>query len=83
MFRRVDLTKGKVLDAAGAFNGLTVLRGLHCCRITRSLRYGCPVVRRFKALEVPEPLIAFPDGSWRPCFRKIADGTDETLNSSG
>ena len=36
MFRRVDLTKGKVLDAAGAFNGLTVLRGLLCCRITGS-----------------------------------------------
>lgn len=36
MFRRFDLTTGKVLDASGAFVGLTVLLGLLCCPFTGS-----------------------------------------------
>jgi hypothetical protein len=34
MFRRFDLTTGKNPDRSGAFNGLVLLRGLLCCRLT-------------------------------------------------
>jgi hypothetical protein len=38
MFRRFDATTGKNPDPSGAFNGLTFLRGLPCCRISGFLR---------------------------------------------
>lgn len=74
---------GKVLDATGAFNGLTVLRDLLCCRITGSLFAMAVQEQGAQALQVPEPLAAFPDGFWCPCFGNIADRTDETLNGGG
>jgi hypothetical protein len=38
MFRRFDVTTGKNPDPSGAFNGLTFLRGLPCCRISSFFR---------------------------------------------
>jgi hypothetical protein len=32
MFRRFDVTTGKNPDQSGAFNGLTFLGGVFCCR---------------------------------------------------
>src|SRR6266404_8357901 len=74
MFRTFEVTTGKNPDRSGAFNGLAFLRGLPGCRITGSL---CAMV-----ILVSEGLIRYLE--WLSlCLRKIADATDETLNSVG
>jgi hypothetical protein len=74
MFRTFEVTTGKNPDRSGAFNGLAFLRGLLCCRITGSL---CAMVI---------PVSGGSSGTleWLSlCLGKIADATDETLNSVG
>lgn len=83
MLRRFDLTTGKNPEPSGAMNDLAFRRGLICCRFARFL---CAIVipkREAQALECLSLLFAFPDGSWYPCFSKIADVTTEALNSGG
>jgi hypothetical protein len=84
MFRRFEVTTGKNPDRSVAFNGLAFLRRLLCCRIAGFVcAMVIPVSEGPQALGAPEPLIAFPGGSWCPCSSKIADATDEALNSVG
>jgi hypothetical protein len=73
MFRRFEVTTGNNPDRSDAFNGLAFLRGLLCCRITGSLcATVIPVSEGIGHLE------------WQSvCLGKIADATDETLNSVG
>jgi hypothetical protein len=72
MSRRFEMTTGNNPDRSDAFNGLAFLRGLLCCRITGSL---CVTV-----IPVSEELIRYLE--WLSlCLGKIADATDETLNS--
>jgi hypothetical protein len=74
MFRRFEVTTGNNPDLSDAFNGLAFLRGLLCCRITGSL---CAMV-----IPVSEELIRYLE--WLSLrLGKIADATDETLNSVG
>ena len=74
MFRRFEVTTGNNPDRSDAFNGLAFLCGLLCRRITGSL---CAMV-----IPVSEGLIRYLE--WLSlCLGKIADATDETLNSVG
>jgi hypothetical protein len=74
MFRTFEVTTGKNPDRSGAFNGLAFLRGLPGCRITGSL---CAMV-----IPVSEGLIGYLE--WLSLsLSKIADATDEPLNSVG
>ena len=71
MFRRFEVTTGNSPDRSGGFNGLAFLRGLLCCRITG---FPCAMVVPASAglgLGVAEYV------------GKVADATDETLNSVG
>jgi len=71
MFRRFEVTTGNNPDRSGGFNGLAFLRGLLCCRITG---FPCAMVVPASAglgLGVAEYV------------GKVADATDETLNSIG
>jgi hypothetical protein len=71
MFRRFEVTTGKNPDRSGAFNGLAFLRALLWCRITA---FPCAMVVPASAglgLGVAEYV------------GKVADATDETLNSIG
>jgi hypothetical protein len=82
MFRRFDVMTVNSPGCSNAFQD-TFLRGLLCCLVTGFLCAMVISVSGAPALEMPEPLIAFPDGSWCPCPRKIADATEETLNRGG
>jgi hypothetical protein len=73
MFRTFEVTTGNNPDRSGAFNGLAFLSGLLCCRITGFL---CAMV-----IPVREGLRHLECLSL--CLGKIADATDETLNSVG
>jgi hypothetical protein len=72
MFRRFEVTTGKNPDRSAAFNGLAFLRGLLCCRIAGFL---CAIVI---------PVSGLRHWEWpSPRLGKVADTTDETLNSVG
>jgi hypothetical protein len=70
MFRRFEVTTGNNPDRSGGFNCLAFLRGLLCCRITGFLAPWLFLRARAKPLGVA-------------CLGKVADATDETLNSVG
>ena len=72
MFRRFEVTTGNNPDGSGGFNGLAFLRGLLCCRIAGFL---CAIVIPVSGLRHWEWLSL--------CLGKVADATDETLNSVG
>jgi hypothetical protein len=74
MFRTFEVKTGKNPDRSGAFNGLALLRGLLCCRITGS---RC-------AMAIPVSGGSSGTLEWLSlCLGKIADATDEILNSVG
>jgi hypothetical protein len=73
MFRRFEVTTGNNPDRSAAFNDLAFLRGLLCCRIAGFL---CAIV-----IPVSGDLRHW---EWLSlCLGKVADATDETLNSVG
>jgi hypothetical protein len=82
MFRRFDVITANSPGCSNAFQD-TFLRGLLCGLVTGFLCAMDISVSGAQALEMPEPLIAFPDGSRFPCPSKIADATEETLNRGG
>jgi hypothetical protein len=74
MFRRFEVTTGNNPDRSDAFNGLAFLCGL----------LGRPIIGSLCAMVIPvsEGLIGYLE--WLSlCLSKIADATDETLNSVG
>ena len=63
MFIRFDVTTGKNPDRSEAFNGLTFLRGLLCCRITGFLfAIVIPVSERLRHLECLSLWLPSPKG---------------------
>src|SRR5258705_13122012 len=75
MLRRFDVTTGKNPE------GLGFWRGLVCCRFAGFLRAMVFLWLGLRHLECLSLWLTFPDGSWCPCFSKIADATDATVNS--
>jgi hypothetical protein len=83
MFRKFDLTIGNNPDRSDAFNDLPFLRGLLFRGVTGFLFAIDIPVSKSSGTWMPALLVAFPDGSWCPCFHKIADKADETFKSCG